>query len=139
LGRSKFNIKSLLAKWAVNAIALLIVVKTIKGLNITAEGTDGLIVLFVAAAVIGIINAFLKPVVLLLTLPINILSFGLFTLIINAIMFGLAGYLVKGFEVTSFWGAIIGSIVFSIVSMIAGIFIRAGDEEGIDVKYKVIE
>ena len=91
-----------------------------------------------AAAVIGLINTFIRPFIILLTLPINVISFGLFTLVINGVIFILTGALVRGFEVTSLWGAVIGSLVFSLISMVAGWFIvpRQRDEK---VEYRVID
>ena len=143
MAQFKFNHKTLLAKWLVNTIALFIVVKTVKGLSITQPGIDGLITLIITAAVIGIINAFIKPIVLILTLPISVLTFGIFTLILNGIMFAFAGALVPGFEVTSLWGAVIGSLLFSLISLICSLFIKTHDSGpgpgGPRVQYRVIE
>ncbi len=143
--RYKINFKSLFTKWLINMIALFIVVKTIKGLSITTSGTEGFITLLITAAVIGVINAFIKPVVLVLTLPISVLTFGIFTLVLNGVMFALAGLLVPGFEVESLWGAIIGSLLFSLISLICSLFIKspgggAGPGRGgTGVQYRVIE
>jgi putative membrane protein len=133
-----FNYRTLLAKWAINTAALLIVVKTVKGLNVAAQGIDGIITLAVASAVIGLINTFIKPLIMLLTLPINVISFGLFTLVINGVIFIITGSVVKGFQVQSFWGAVIGSLLFSVISMVAGMFIVSRDS-GERVEYRVIE
>jgi putative membrane protein len=133
-----FKIKGILIKWLINTVALFFIVKTIKGLEISPDGFAGVLTLLITAAVIGVINVFIKPVILLLTLPINVLSFGLFTLVINGIMLTLAGYLVTGFEVTSFWGAVIGSIFFSILSMFFGIFVPDGKNDQ-KVKYRIID
>ena len=69
----------------------------------------------IAAIVIALINAVIKPVLILLTLPINIMTLGIFTLIINAVLFMFAAYLVPGIEVNSFLSAFIGSILLSIL------------------------
>ena len=115
--------RDIMIKWIINTIALFFVVKVIKGVNLNVTGIDAIIILAVTAAVIGIINAFIRPIILFLTLPINILTFGLLTFIINGILFGLAGWLVKGFEITSLWSAVIGYIFFSIISFILTIII----------------
>lgn len=136
---ARFNFKTLLLKWLINTAALLIVAKTIKGVTVTAPGIDGLLILAAAAAVIGLINTFIKPLIILLTLPINVISFGLFTLVINGVIFLITGLLVKGFEVTSFWGAIIGALLFSLISMVAGWLIVSRDGDGNRVEYRIID
>jgi putative membrane protein len=73
-------------------------------------------VALIAAIVIGLVNALIRPVLLLLTLPINIVTLGLFTLVINALMFWLAATLVKGFDVAGFGPAFWGALVFWLVS-----------------------
>lgn len=79
--------------------------------------------LFVAIG-LGIVNAFIKPILLLLTLPINLLTLGLFTLVINALLVLLVSALVPGFHVDGFITALLFSIVLSIVSAIVGIFVK---------------
>ena len=146
---ARFKIKYILIKWIINTVSLFIVVETIKGLDIIYGGLKGIFVLFLAAGMIGIINVFLKPMVLLLTLPLSIMTFGIFTLFINGILFAFAAFIVPGFRVTSIWGAIVGSLLFSIVSLICNMFIKSeanyydndnndGDDE-IKVEYKVLE
>jgi len=115
--------RDILIKWIINTVALFVVVKVIKGINLNATGLDAIVILAVTAAIIGIINAFIRPIILFLTLPLNILTFGLLTFLINGILFGLAGLLVKGFEITSLWSAVIGYIFFSIVSFLLTIII----------------
>jgi putative membrane protein len=69
-----------------------------------------------AAAILGILNAFFRPVALILTLPINILTLGLFTFVINAVMLKMASGVIGGFEVHGFWPAVIGALMISLVS-----------------------
>ena len=139
MAQSKFGIKYLIIRWMVNAIALFVVVNTVKGIDITRGGMDGFITLAAAALVIGLVNTFIKPVILVLTLPLTVLTLGLFTLFVNALMFGLAGYLVKGFEVTSIIGAIIGALAFSVLSFIFGLFIPDNAGGSAHIRYKVID
>ena len=107
-----------LVKWVVNIAALFIVIHVVAGV-----GADNWQAIIVAAFVLGLFNTFLRPLVIALTLPINILSFGLFTLIINGFFFYLAAKFVKGFTVMSFWNAFWASIVFSIISLILNVML----------------
>ncbi len=101
-----------------NMFALLVVVNIVPGTSITQWGT-----LIAVALVIAILNSIIKPVILILTLPINILTLGLFTLLINAFLMYLASVLVKGFYVQNFASAFWGALVFSIVSIFLNMFI----------------
>lgn len=104
---------SFLAKWAVNIIALFIVLHTVGGVSVSNWQ-----VLVVAAFIIGLLNAFLRPVLILLTLPFTIASLGLFTLVINAFIFYLSSKFVIGFTVASFWSAFWAALLFSFLSFI---------------------
>ena len=103
----------ILSRLIINAAALLVVVNIIPGINIPSWGT-----LLAAVIVIGLLNAFLKPLLVLFTLPINILTLGLFTLFINAFIFYLTSELIKEFRVNGFWEAFFGALVFSIISVL---------------------
>jgi putative membrane protein len=76
-----------------------------------------------AAIALGLINAFVRPILVLLTLPFTVLTLGLFLLVLNAGMLSLAGWFVDGFEVVGFWSAVIGAIVISAVSTLCSSFI----------------
>lgn len=90
----------------------------VPGLQITGGWT-----LLFAALVLGIVNAIVRPLVVLLTLPITILTLGLFLLVINAAMLGLVAALFDGFQITGFWAALLGSVIVSITGWIASWFI----------------
>ena len=79
---------------------------------------DGFLAALVAAFLLGIVNSIIKPILVLLTLPITVLTLGLFLLVINGLMLWLVSALVKGFYVNGFWGAVFGSVLISIVSWI---------------------
>jgi putative membrane protein len=79
-------------------------------------GTDDGRALIWAAVALGLINAFVRPILVILTLPVTVLTLGLFLLILNAAMLNLAGWFVDGFHVTGFWSSVFGAIVISIVS-----------------------
>ena len=74
--------------------------------------------LLIAAALFGLLNTFIKPLLLILTLPINLLTLGLFTFVVNAVMLGLTSSFLSGFIVSGFWPALGGAIIVSIVSII---------------------
>jgi putative membrane protein len=104
----------LVVRWIINALALLALpylFSTIQVKDFTAA--------LIAALVLGLINALIRPVVLILTLPINILTLGLLTFVINALLFLFAADLVSGFHVEGFWPALWGSIVYSLISAVA--------------------
>lgn len=103
----------LIANWVLNALALFIVSKILSGIYV-ADFTTALI----AALVIGLVNALIKPFLLFLTLPITILTLGLFTFVLNALMLLLAGAVTPGFRVDGFMTALIGSILLSLISTI---------------------
>lgn len=99
-------------RWICLALALIFTAWIIPGISINSFLTAML-----AAVIIALINAFLKPILQLITLPINLVTLGLFTLVINALLFMLAGWITPGLIVDGFWSAFLGSIVFSILSL----------------------
>ena len=101
----------LLLVWLVNALALIAVAYLVPSIHV-ASFTSALI----AALVLGLVNAVIRPVLVILTLPVTVLTLGLFILVINALLFWLVGSILDGFRVAGFWGAFFGSILFSIVS-----------------------
>lgn len=113
---------SFLARWFVTAVAVLAASKLVNGIVYADYGS-----LAVAALLLGIINALLRPVLLFITLPVNVLTLGLFTLVINGALFLLVGRVVSGFYVASFWAGFWGAIVVSIVSFLVGAVIRGGE------------
>ena len=100
-----------LVTWVVTAVSLLITAYIVPGLTIASVTAAA-----VAAIVLGLVNAIVKPILVLFTLPLTILTFGLFLLVVNAISLGLVGYFTPGFTVAGFFPAVIGSIVLSLVS-----------------------
>ena len=106
-----------LAHWIVTALALLVCTKILPGVHV-----DSLQTLAVAALVLGFINAIVRPILLILTLPITILTLGLFYFVMNGIAFGLAAAIVPGFGVDSIGWAILGALVVSLISWFVGAF-----------------
>ena len=111
--------KGLLIRWVINALALILISQMIRGIEV-----DYFASAFVAAAVLGVINAVLRPILLLLTLPLTILTLGLFALVINGLMLYIAGSIVKGFHVAGFWPSVFGALFLSLISWIANAFIN---------------
>ncbi|GAB2887107.1 phage holin family protein [Paralcaligenes sp. KSB-10] len=97
--------------WILNAVALLVVAYILPGITVSSFGSA-----LIAALVLGLLNTLVKPVLILLTLPITIVTLGLFLLVLNALVFWFAGSILKGFHVNGFWWAVLGAFVYSIVS-----------------------
>lgn len=100
-----------LINWLIYSLAILVAAYLLPGVDVA-----NFFVALVLAVVLGLINAIIKPILLLITLPINILTLGLFTLVINAAMIMLADYLVPGFTVANFWWALLFSLVLSLIN-----------------------
>ena len=100
-----------LIKWLIYTLAITITAYLLPGVMVS-----GFFAALVTALVLGLINTFLKPLLIILTLPINILSLGLFTLVINALLIILTSAIVPGFEVRNFWWALLFSLILSIIT-----------------------
>lgn len=109
-----------LQRWLINTLAVLVAATVVKGIEY-----DGAVALFVASLLLGILNSFVRPVMLLLTLPLLVFTLGLFTLVINALLLYFVGEVVKGFHVTGFGAAFWGALVISLVSLVVNRMIGA--------------
>ena len=103
----------LLTKWLLSAAALLLVAYLYQGVEVRSFTAA-----LVAAFVIGLLNAVVRPVLVLLTLPVTVLTLGLFLFVINALMFWAAASLLDGFHVRDFTAALIGSLIYSLIGMV---------------------
>ena len=110
--------RGLIIRWITTAFALWLTSLIVSGINV-----DGIMPLFFAAVVLGIFNAILRPLVLLVTFPINLITLGLFTWVINGAMLKLTGDVVRGFSVHGFWSAVIGALLLSAISFALNLFI----------------
>ncbi len=108
-----------LIKWIINSLAILIVTYIVKGIQIASP-----LAAIAAALVLGIINAFLRPFIILITLPINIFTLGIFTFFINGFLFYMVSKIVKGFVIAGFWPAFFGSLLFSTISFLLSLLIN---------------
>jgi putative membrane protein len=101
-----------LLKFALSACAIMLLAHFLPGVSVTSYGAA-----LIAAFVIGLLNTVVKPVLLILTLPVTILTLGLFYFVLNALMFWAAGSMLKGFEVAGFTAALLGSLAYSVLQL----------------------
>jgi putative membrane protein len=119
-------------RWLSLTGAILLASYMLDGIRI-----DGFVSAIGAAAILGILNAFFRPIALLLTLPINVLTLGLFTFVINAVMLKMASGVIGGFHVNGFWPAVLGALIISLVSWALNAFINErGQVDIIDLKHR---
>ena len=119
-------------RWLTLTAAILLASYVLDGIYIS-----GFLSALGAAAILGILNAFFRPIALILTLPINVLTLGLFTFVINAIMLKMASGVIGGFEVRGFWTAVFGALIISLVSWAANTFIAdSGRVDVINLKHR---
>jgi len=117
-------------RWLILTFSIIISSYLLEGIQVS-----GFISAFFAAAILGILNAFFRPVLLILTLPINILSLGFFTFVINAVMLLMVSGVIPGFYVNGFWSAVLGSLFISLVSWSLTSFINErGSIQYIDLR-----
>lgn len=114
--------KSLLLRWLILTVAVLVAAHVVPGFHVSAPLAG-----FILAVVLSLLNALLRPLLLLLTLPVNILSLGLFTLVINGFMLWIAGAAVSGVKIDGFGPAFWGALVVSLASMGLNWLIRDAD------------
>jgi putative membrane protein len=107
-----------LVRMLITAISLWLAALVVPGMHLAGFGT-----VLGAALVLGIVNAFVRPIVVLLTLPLTIITLGLFLLVVNAMMLGLVSAMFSGFSISGFWSAVFGAIFVSFFSWLASAFI----------------
>ena len=118
--------RGLVIRWLVSAVALYLTSLIVRGIEI-----QGVVPLLFAAVTIGILNAIVRPIILVFTLPLNLLTLGLFTLVVNAFMLWMASQVVIGFAVHGFWAALGGWLLMSFFTFIINLLI--GESGGIEV------
>ena len=102
---------TLLLSWLVNTVALIAVAYLMPSIKV-----DTFVTALIAALVLGLVNAIIRPVLVLLTLPVTLLTLGLFIFVINGLLFWWVGSFVEGFRVSGFWSAVFGAIIYSLIS-----------------------
>ena len=111
----------LLLRWLLNTIALFVVANIVPGFHY-----ESLTYLAIAALILGLLNAIVRPILFLLTLPLTVVTLGLFLIVLNAIMLELTAWLVSGFKIDSFGWACVGAIVLGLISLVTN---RIGRDE----------
>jgi putative membrane protein len=114
----------LILKWLIMTISIGIAAHLMPGVFV-----DGFFSALWVALFLGVINVLVKPILIIITLPINILTLGLFTFVINALMVLFASAVIKGFEVRGFWAAMLFSIVLSIINYLLNALLKPGDRK----------
>lgn len=110
----------LVLRWLINALALLAVTQIVPGFSV-----DTFYHALIAALALGLVNAVIRPILLVLTLPLNVVTLGLFSFVINAALIWLVSTFVKGFEVVGFWPALLAAIILWAVSVITSNLIKS--------------
>lgn len=103
----------IMLRWVVNALVLMLIPYIVGGVAV-----DSFYIALVVAIVLALVNSFLRPILVVLSLPINILTLGLFTLIINGFCFWFVSTFIKGFNITNFWAAFWAALVYAIIALI---------------------
>jgi putative membrane protein len=116
------HIVPFLIHWAITAFSLWLAGKIFKGMKFDSGGA-----LVISALLLGFANAIVKPLLIVLTLPLTLITFGLFLLVINALVLMLVAALVKGFRISGFWTALFASLFISVVSTIGGALVSRDD------------
>jgi putative membrane protein len=124
-----FLVRVLLA-WVVVALAFVVTVRLVPGIQINGGVTEYLVV----AAVFGLVNGILGPVLKIVTLPISMLTFGLFLLVLNAALLALAAWLVPSLTIDGFWSALIGAILIGLVSWVLNQFLAGPIEKAMKAR-----
>ena len=106
--------RNLLLVWLINALALLALPYVVPSVHV-----DGFVTALVAALVLGLVNTLVRPVLVLLTLPVTLVTLGLFIFVINGLLFWMVANLLEGFHVAGFWSAVLGAIVYALISWAA--------------------
>jgi putative membrane protein len=110
--------RGFIARFAVNLLLLALVARMFEGIQV-----DGFLSLLFAGIILGLLNAFLRPILILITLPLTILSIGIFIFVINALMLYITSAMVNGFRVDNFWTALGAALVYSALSMLTTMFL----------------
>jgi len=122
--------KGIVLRWLILTLGIMVAAYLIEGIHVKGFGSA-----LLAAAILGILNAVFRPILIILTLPINILTLGLFTFVINALLLMMASGVIGGLEVHGFWAAFLGSLVISLMSWLLSSFINEQGRVGyIDLK-----
>ena len=111
---------NLLILWLINTVSLIAVAYVMPSIRVSSFTTA-----LIAALVLGLVNAIVRPVLVLLTLPVTLLTLGLFIFVLNGLLFWFVGSVVQGFEVQGFWSGVFGAIIYSLISwLLSGLLLK---------------
>jgi len=113
----------LIVRWLLNTLALFIVVTIVPGFHY-----QSIVTLAIAAAVLGLLNAIVRPILFVLTLPLTVITLGLFLIVLNAIMLEITAWFVPGFRINGFGWAVVGAVVLGLISLVTSRIGRSRDE-----------
>ncbi len=117
--------RGILVRWLILTVAIMLTAYLMDGIEVRGFGSA-----IAAAAILGVLNAFFRPILFILTLPLNVLTLGLFTFIINALLLMMASGVISGFVVRGFWAAVFGSLLISLASWLLSSFINDQGQVG---------
>ena len=124
--------KGLIFRWLILSVAIMVSAHLLAGIHVDGYGTA-----LISALVLGILNAFFRPILFILTLPINVLTLGLFTFVINAVLLLMTSGIIGGLVVDGFGSALFGSLIISLISLLLSSFISdRGRVESIDIELR---
>jgi putative membrane protein len=124
--------QGLLLRWIILSVAIMVAAYLFPGIQVSGFGSA-----LVAAMVLGVLNAFFRPILIILTLPINILTLGLFTFVINALLLMMTSGVIGGLVVAGFGSALLGSLIISVVSWLLSSFINdQGRIQSLDIELR---
>lgn len=115
--------KGFVIRMIIISLSLAIASYIVEGITI-----EGFFSLIIASLIIGFLNSFIRPVLIIMTIPLNILTFGLFTFVINAVLLLLTSQVVRGMSIEGFWAALAGTIIMSMLSFFLNLFISDSGE-----------
>ena len=121
--------RSLLIVWLINALALLALPYVVPSVQV-----DSFVTALVAALVLGLVNTLIRPVLVLLTLPITLVTLGLFIFVINGLLFWFVASFIEGFRVGGFWSAVFGAIVYALISWAASALVFGARSDGSEIR-----
>ena len=110
----------MIVKWLLYAAALMLVANLVGGISVSSFGSA-----LLAAVVIGLLNLLVRPVLVVLTLPVTVVTLGLFLFVINALLFWAAASILDGFHVAGFWAALLGSLIYSLIMLVVNLAVKS--------------
>ncbi len=116
--------RAIVIRWLIMTAAILLTAYLLAGIRVS-----GFFSALAAAAILGILNTFLRPILIILTLPITVITLGLFTFVINALLLLMVSGVITGFQVAGFWWALLGAFLISVVSWILSTFISEQEDQ----------